>query len=86
MEEVVAEAHPCDEALERAQRKWSPEQWAEWEKKQAAKERSTPQWLPAAIRALALFLDTDNAAMFSNEGRGKRGMDSAVLTGNRGVW
>ncbi len=102
------------EALAKAQAKWTPEQWAAWEKKQAKKERGSPAWLVkevvkhlaaehglsenqvterllelggldflvqgaesmgakrcrgkatvrAAARALALYLDPDNAEMF----------------------
>ena len=102
------------EALAKAQAKWTPEQWAAWEKKQAKKERGSPAWLVkevvkhlaaehglsenqvterllelggldflvqgaesmgakrcrgkatvrAAARALALYLDPDNAKMF----------------------
>ena len=102
------------EALSKAQAKWTPEQWAAWEKKQAKKERGSPAWLVkevvkhlaaehglsenqvterllelggldflvqgaesmgakrcrgkatvrAAARALALYLDPDNAEMF----------------------
>ncbi len=33
------------EAREAAQSKWTPAQWATWEKKQASKERGSPQWL-----------------------------------------
>ena len=33
------------QALEEKQTKWTPQQWAAWEKKQASKERGSPQWL-----------------------------------------
>jgi len=33
------------EALAKAQKKWTSEQWAAWERKRDAKERGTPQWL-----------------------------------------
>jgi len=105
-------------ALAAAQTKWTSEQWAEWQKRQEAKERGTPQWLLrevvnhlalendiaedavldrlmeldgldfllkgaeslgaakcarpafviAAVRALALYLDPDKAAMFGQGG------------------
>ena len=41
------------EALEKAQRKWTPAQWAAWEKQQEAKERGTPAWL---VREVARYL------------------------------
>ena len=107
------------QALERAQEKWSPEQWAAWEKREAARQcpAGSPQWLVrevvqylareqsmdenlvmerliqlggldfllagaesmgkhrcsgkgailAAVRALALYLDPDQAAMFGGQ-------------------
>lgn len=107
------------QALERAQEKWSPEQWADWEKREAARQcpAGSPQWLVrevvqylareqsmdenlvmerliqlggldfliagaesmgkrrcsgkgailAAVRALALYLDPDQAAMFGGQ-------------------
>ena len=41
------------EALEKAQRKWTPAQWAAWERQQEAKERGTPAWL---VREVARYL------------------------------
>ena len=41
------------EALEKAQRKWSLAQWAAWERQQEAKERGTPAWL---VREVARYL------------------------------
>ena len=111
--------------MARAQTKWTPEQWAEWEKRKSATERGTPAWLIkevakclasenglapdevmmwlvehdgidfltkgaesmgksrcqsmrvilAAARAVSLYIDPDNAAMFvgkREEGKGKR--------------
>ena len=37
------------EALAAAQAKWTPAQWAEWEKRQAAKNRHTPAWLVGEV-------------------------------------
>ena len=37
------------QALEEKQTKWTPQQWAAWEKKQASKERGSPQWLVKAV-------------------------------------
>lgn len=37
------------EALAEAQAKWTPAQWAEWEKRQAAKNRHTPAWLVGEV-------------------------------------
>lgn len=43
-----------EEALAEAQAKWTSEQWAEWERRQAAKERYTPAWLVGeVVRRLA---------------------------------
>ena len=41
------------EALEKAQRKWTPAQWAAWERQQESKERGTPAWL---VREVARYL------------------------------
>lgn len=41
------------EALAEVQTKWTPAQWAEWRKRQEAKERGTPAWL---VREVAKFL------------------------------
>lgn len=41
------------EALAEAQAKWTPAQWAAWNKKQEKKERGTPAWL---VREVAKFL------------------------------
>ncbi len=45
------------EALEKAQRKWTPAQWAAWERQQEAKERGTPAWL---VREVARYLAAEN--------------------------
>ena len=46
------------EALAAAQTKWTSEQWAEWRKRQEAKERGTPQWLlREVVKHLALEND-----------------------------
>ena len=41
------------EALEKAQRKWTSAQWAAWERHQESKERGTPAWL---VREVARYL------------------------------
>ena len=46
------------EALEKAQRKWTPAQWAAWERQQEAKERGTPAWL---VREVARYLAAENS-------------------------
>ena len=46
------------EALERAQEKWSAAQWAEWEKRQEAKGRGTPAWL---VREVAKYLAEESS-------------------------
>ena len=116
------------EALAEAQAKWTPKQWAEWQKRQDSKDRGSPAWLVkevakflaedsklpvddvmawiiehggidflvkgaesmgksrcqskatihAAARAVALFIDPDNAVMFADRatGNGERGTES----------
>ena len=83
------------EALEKAQRKWTPAQWAAWERQQEAKERGTPAWL---VREVARYLaakenlppDDVMAWLIENDGidfltKGAESMGKQRLLGRKAI-
>ena len=83
------------EALEKAQRKWTPAQWAAWERQQEAKERGTPAWL---VREVARYLAAENniqpdevmAWLIENDGidfltKGAESMGKQRLLGRKAI-
>ena len=83
------------EALEKAQRKWTPAQWAAWERQQEAKERGTPAWL---VREVARYLAAEGnippddvmAWLIENDGidfltKGAESMGKQRLLGRKAI-
>ena len=83
------------EALEKAQRKWTPAQWAAWERQQEAKERGAPAWL---VREVARYLAAENniqpdkvmAWLIENDGidfltKGAESMGKQRLLGRKAI-
>ena len=83
------------EELEKAQRKWTPAQWAAWERQQEAKERGTPAWL---VREVARYLAAEGnihpddvmAWLIENDGidfltKGAESMGKQRLLGRKAI-